>query len=280
MTTRIPPTRIAIVTDIHHGPTSATKSGDHAVGLLEKFVDFAEKEQPDLILEMGDRISDVDAVTDSHHQDDIARIFQTLKSPVYHLCGNHDCAHLTVAENEAILDQHMGSEVIDAGDWQIVLWRANAGIDLSNINLGFQVNEGDLPWLENTMKNAEKPSLVVSHVPLSGQSQIGNFYFENQPALSRYEEGAEIRAILGSCPQPVACISGHVHWNTVTTVNGIPYFTQQSLTETFTTEGKPAAAWGMLELDRSLAWQVFGRDPFSFITTPTTARWKTPRGPF
>ena len=49
-------------------------------------------------------------------------------------------------------------------------------------------------------------------------------------------------------PVPVVWLAGHVHWNTVTLVDGIPHVTLQSLTETFTTHPEPAAAWGLLEL--------------------------------
>lgn len=270
-------TRIAIITDIHHGPASATKSGDQALGLLKNFAEFVHKEQPDLILEMGDRISDVDGDTDIKNQTEIAEIFKTMDSPVFHICGNHDRVNLSIEQNEVILGQELASEVIDAGDWQIVLWRANTKIDLSNINVGFLVDNHELIWLEHAMKNADKPCLVVSHVPLSGHSQIGNYYFENQPACSKYDADRDIRAILANCPQPVICLSGHVHWNTVTNINGIYYLTQQSLTETFTTQGKPAAAWGTLELSNSINWNVYGYDEFSFCTTPNSERWKDPR---
>jgi hypothetical protein len=269
--------RIGIITDIHHGPSTETKAGSSALGLLGQFADFIAEEQPDLILDMGDRISDVDAMTDLRHETQIAEFFGTLGAPTYHLCGNHDRDHLSVSDNEAILDQQLSSQVVDVGDWQIVLWRANAKMDFSDERYGFPLNDDDLPWLASTMRLATKPCLVVSHVPLSGHGQIGNYYFENQEAFSRYQADAAVRDALALCPHPVACIAGHVHWNTVTVVNGIYHFTQQSLTETFATQGQPASAWGMLELDETVNWQVFGRDPFAFSMTPTATRWMPPR---
>ena len=53
-----------------------------------------------------------------------------------------------------------------------------------------------------------------------------------------------------------------MHWNTLTQVDGIPHFTLQSLTESFTTSPDPAAAWTSLELGDEVALQVHGRDPF------------------
>lgn len=63
---------------------------------------------------------------------------------------------------------------------------------------------------------------------------------------------------------PVVWLAGHVPWNTVTLVDGVPHVTLQSLTETFKTHPEPAAAWGLLELGTSIAWRVHGRDPLSF----------------
>ena len=56
-------TRIAIVTDIHHGAPSHTKRGDTALDLLGQFADWANAQKPDLVLDLGDRISDIDTQT-------------------------------------------------------------------------------------------------------------------------------------------------------------------------------------------------------------------------
>ena len=66
----------------------------------------------------------------------------------------------------------------------------------------------------------------------------------------------------------------------MTTVDGIPHMTQQSLTESFTTGGEPAAAWGLMELGESIRWQVFGTDPFEARVTPSRLRWTPPHAPF
>lgn len=73
-----------------------------------------------------------------------------------------------------------------------------------------------------------------------------------------------------------------MHWNTLTTVDGIPHLTLQSLTESFTTMPEPAAAWGLLELDETIVWTVFGKDPFSarIEAAETQRRWMTPLQPF
>jgi hypothetical protein len=145
---------------------------------------------------------------------------------------------------------------------------------------GFVLTEYDLVWLARTMQAADRPCLVVSHVPVSGHSQIGNYYFENNPTSSVYPMADRARAALALARVPVVCLSGHVHWNTVTTVDGITHLTQQSLTESFTTGGEAAGAMGVIELGDTLRWDVAGDDPFAFAFRPTARRWTPPMPDF
>ncbi|MEL6919741.1 MAG: metallophosphoesterase [Pseudomonadota bacterium] len=272
--------RIAIVADIHHGAPSHTKRGDTALDLMARFADWVNVEKPDLVLDLGDRISDIDEETDLRLEREMADAFSALDVPVHHICGNHDRDHLSVAQNEEILGQSLQNEVLDAGDWQIALWRADAKITRTGEQRGFNLPEADLLWLSRTIQAADKPTLVASHVPVSGHGQTGNYYFERNAQFSRYPESDRARQALAQAHVPVICLAGHVHWNTVTTVDGIPHLTQQSLTESFTTQGAPAEAWGMLTLAETAHWQVFGKDPFEARVTPQTARWTPPLMPF
>lgn len=274
------PLRIAVVADIHHGLPSHTKRGDAGLDLLARFVAYCNAEAPDLVLDLGDRISDVDAQTDARLEAEVAEVFRDLDAPIRHVCGNHDRDHLTVEENAAILGAPLDSEVVDLGAWDVALWRADAKIHRAGPRPGFDLPESDLLWLSRTIQAAAKPTLVVTHVPMSGHAQTGNYYFQRNPHLATYPQSERVRAALSQARVPVAALAGHVHWNTVTTVDGIPHLTQQSLTESFTTAGDPAEAWGMLELSDVVRWQVFGRDPFEATVTPTARRWTPPLAPF
>ncbi|MEO0937725.1 MAG: metallophosphoesterase [Pseudomonadota bacterium] len=272
--------RIAIVTDIHHGAPSHTKRGDTALRLMEGFAAWVKETAPDMVLDLGDRISDIDEETDLRLEREMAKAFAAIDVPVHHMNGNHDRDHLTVAQNEEIFGQPMQNEVLDAGDWQIALWRADAKIDHAPERRGFNLPEPDLLWLSRTIQAATKPTLVASHVPVSGHGQGGNYYFERNEQFSRYPTSDRARQALAQARVPVICVAGHVHWNTVTTVDGIPHLTQQSLTESFTTQGAPAEAWGLMTLDKTVHWQVFGHDPFEARLTPQTGRWTPPLMPF
>lgn len=273
------PLRLALIADIHHGENSFTKMGGHALPLMAEFRRFAADSSPDAVIDLGDRISDRDHATDLRLEREVADAFAAIAVPRFHLCGNHDRDHLSVAENEAILGQPLGHRIVDLGGWRLVLWSADARIHRPG---GFMLQEADLLWLSAVVAAADRPLAVMSHVPVSGHAQTGNYYFERNPEFSTYPGAERVRAVLREARVPVVCLSGHVHWNTLTTVDGIPHLTLQSLTESFTTMPEPAAAWGLLELDDMISWRVFGKDPFSarIEAAQTMRRWMTPLQPF
>lgn len=273
------PLRLAIVTDIHHGAPSQSKRGDTAGKLMKDFAHFVQDSCATHVLDLGDRISDIDHDTDIRLEREVADMFHAVPAPVWHLNGNHDRDFLSVAENAEILGQSLGHEAIDMEGWRILLWRADSRIH-RGAEQSFQLPEADLLWLAAQMRKADRPVLLASHVPLSGHSQIGNYYFERNAALSTYPQAPRVRAALAMARVPVVCIAGHVHWNTVTTVNGITHLTQQSLTESFTTNGDPAEAMGILELGERVRWEVSGDDPFNVLLKPIARRWMPVLPPF
>lgn len=270
------PARIAVVADIHHGQQFVTKRGDRALDLMEDFAAFVTDQRADHVLDLGDRISDVDHDTDIRLETEVAEAFAAIATPTSHVCGNHDVAMLTVAENEQIFDKPMGHRTVDVGDWRIVLWGADATTLRSPSYTGYVLREADLVWLATTMQQADRPVLVVTHIPFSDHTQLGNYYFENNPTLATYPTGYRVRAALGLAKVPVVAMTGHVHRNTFIALDGITYLTQQSLTESFTTQGEPAGAMGIVELGDDVRWQVFGADPIELRFTPTTGRWAPP----
>lgn len=258
--------RIAVVTDIHHGRDAEAKKGSQALRLLGEFERFVADARPHLVLDLGDRISDEDHETDLRLERDVAQAFVPIRrhAPVHHICGNHDRDFLSVAENEEILGQALGHQTIDLGGWRLVLFRADTRI---RRGAGFHCPASDIAWLAETIAAADRPLLIASHVPVSGHSQIGNYYFQNNPDASTYpREGAALRQVLRASKVPTAWVAGHVHWNTLTMVDGIVHMTQQSLTESFVMSdengrGEACGAYGLLDLSAAaIDWQVFGAD--------------------
>ncbi|MGM0700834.1 MAG: metallophosphoesterase family protein [Pseudomonadota bacterium] len=272
------PLQLAVITDIHHGPNTRTKCGQAALELTREFVADVNARQPDAVIELGDRISDVDPGTDRRLAREVAEVLADIRCPRFHVNGNHDLEHLSVAENAELLGQPMAHEVVSLGDWDLVLWRADPRLHPGGTRR-LILPDADLEWLERTLSRAKRPQLVVSHIPVSPNAPSGNYYFERAPHLSAYPEAPRVRDVLSRAAVPVVHLTGHVHWNAFTQLGGIFYLAQQSLTESFTTDGQPAGAWGRLELGDTVRWQVVGKDPLSVGFTPRAGRWMAPLQP-
>ena len=273
-------TRIALVSDIHHGAQSLTKCGLAALGLLAEFGRFVGDARPDVVVDLGDRINHVDPDTDRRLQAEVVEALRPITSPLYYICGNHDRDHLSVADNEAVLGQPLQHQTIDIGAWRIVLWRADTRIRRQGRDglTGFVLPEADLVWLAGVVRAADRPLAILSHVPVSGQAQTGNYYFDRNPDASTYPTAARARDVVRQARVPVVWIAGHVHWNSLTVTDGIPHLTMQSLTESFTTSPDPAGAWALLELDHAIGLRVFGKDPFDIRLDAAASlrRWVPP----
>ncbi|WP_051328617.1 metallophosphoesterase family protein [Geminicoccus roseus] len=252
-------TRLCIVADVHCGPDSPTKKGGQAVDLLRHVIDFARVTQPDVLLDLGDRISDVDLSTDRRNLVEVAARLGSLRCHRIHLLGNHDVGHLSPADNAEILASPVHSRVVELDPCRIVVWQPDMTVRAG----GFAARTASLPWLAAALTESDKPAVVVSHVPVSGQAMTGNYYFENNPGFATLPDHAEIRRVALASGRVALWLSGHVHWNSVTMVGGIPFVTIQSLTESFTTPPGPSGCFADLQIkDGMFELAVRGRDPF------------------
>lgn len=269
--------RLAVVTDVHFGPSVFTKCGEAAPALMQEFAAFVADSNVSHVLDLGDRINDVDHATDRSNMREVAKMFQNLAKPCIHINGNHDVDQLTVRENEELLGMPMGHETVDIGAWRVVVWRVDSRIYRSETSpSGFSPAEADTVWLARTMQTADRPCLVITHVPFSGRVFHENYYFKHNRDIATYPTAERMRAALQLANVPVVVLTGHVHENSVTTVGGITHLTQQSLTESFTTGGEPAGAMGVIELGETVTWTVVGRDPVQLTFTPNVTRWVPP----
>ncbi|MEM7269328.1 MAG: metallophosphoesterase [Pseudomonadota bacterium] len=254
--------RLAIVTDIHHGPSMGKKRGEAAAEAMSAFAEFCTEQRPDLVLELGDRILDKDAETDMRLEREVAAMFSTITQPVLHLMGNHDRDFLSAGDNAEALSQSMAHETKALGEWTIAAWRSETPYHPIE---GMDASESDLEWLEALLTSASGPLLIASHAPVAMAGLKGNPYFEHRPPASTYPRQAErIREAIREYDGPLVWISGHVHQNTISMTDGRLHLTQQSLTETTTTHGEIACAMGLLELGDNVRWRVYGRDPVEF----------------
>ena len=88
------------------------------------------------------------------------------------------------------------------------------------------------------------------------------------PGHAGYPEARQARKIMERSKKVILCVAGHVHWNTFNQINGIPYLSLHSLTESFTTPPDPSGAWAFLEIGERIDWTVYGKRQSSSDPSP------------
>lgn len=250
---------IGLVADIHHGAQAGTKVGPAALPLLRDFVHWANGHPLDLVVELGDRINNLDADADLGLTREVAAALQPLAPPRAHLLGNHDNHDLSRPQAEAAMQLRFDSWSRDLKGWHLVFWNADTCVKGKS---QFLFDAADLHWLEADLAATALPTLVFTHLPLDQGSMVGNFYFEKYLAgFAHYGNAAQAREVIERSGKVVACLAGHTHWNARSTIDGIHYLTVHSLTESFTTWPHPTGAYALLQVDSQLRLEVFGRDP-------------------
>ena len=270
--------KLAVVTDIHHGPTRFTKLGAFAVPLLEDFRDRVLKLDVDLVVDLGDRISNVDHDTDLGLMRDVMSVFEGMETRHEHLLGNHDLHYLSREENEAILGCSLDSHSFDLKGWHLIFWQLN-------LSHGYATNitpsESELEWLSKDLEKTTHPSIIFTHIPLNNGAMIGNYYFQNHIASSTVQHTSDAREIIEASGNVVMCVAGHVHWNDSSTIDGIRYLTLQSLTESYTTQTEASGAWAEIDIDDQVHWRAHGNDSMTYQAPVRglNMHWTPPRPP-
>lgn len=270
------PLKLAIVTDIHHGADKLTKRGSAGLGLLDEFLAFAGNWGADMMIDLGDRISDVDAPTDGDLMRDVAARFGAVNTPRAHLNGNHDVAYLGEDANFSTFREAPFGRSVELKGVRLLFWQANTHIPYPE---PFSLRDADLAWLAAELPKSALPTIVFTHVPLGGGAMTGNYWFQNNPSFAAYPNGAQARAILEQNGHVILCVAGHVHWNSLHRANAVPHITVQSLTESFTTGGEPAGAWATIEINDRIHWRTYGRDPIEVVAAcrKPGELWEPPR---
>jgi len=260
------------VTDIHHGLSFETKKSDEALVLLDKFVSRANEAQPDCVVDLGDRINDVDKETDYALMEDVAQKFKQLENRREHLLGNHDVKFLTAKENETILDAPTTSRSFNIGGWHLIFWSPNTQYSSQD---GFPDDNDGILWLEDDLKRHPGPSILFCHVPqFSGQLR-GNYWFEKNPWAARFPYADRILQVLSEHPGLQMTVGGHIHWPRLNTLHGIHHITLPSLIESFYTSGASCQAWTEITLGENIGLKISGtqRWEWQLPLRPHSQKW-------
>ena len=250
--------KLAAVTDIHHGRNDETKYGTRALELLEHALGEIEALAPDLLIDLGDRITDENVDEDRRLSAEVIERFRATAVPRAHLLGNHDIEFLDAGEQEREFGCSLQSHSRHLNGWQLIFWKADPTYRRGNL----RIPDADMRWLERELSAASYPAVVFTHVPMDGGSMHGNYYFDRDPdGRAHHYNVEEARRIITAGSNVVLAVAGHTHWNRLNTIDGVHFVTIQSLTERFTTYPDAAASWAEIELGETIHVDVHGRDP-------------------
>lgn len=256
--------KIALISDIHYGPQRGSKLGPEALSLFENFRVWVEETKPALVVDLGDRISEVSPLEDKTLLAEVASWFAELGVPHHHVLGNHDVVNLSMAENQDILKTRVDSHSYDLAGYHLVFW--NSGSELDN-DKGPCFLEESLDWLERDLKETDLPSVIFTHIPLDSGSMQGNFYFQKIYAHHAHypaDKAEQIREVIERSAKVTLCVNGHTHWNAYHCIDGIHYVTIPSLVETFPSYPEPCAAWASLSIEEDIHIKVYGNLPIEY----------------
>ncbi len=237
--------RGAIITDIHYGYNTRNKLGAKAPRLMKKFIDTVEKQQPDFVVDLGDRVSASDPAQDLGWLQSLSGYFNKLSMPHYHLMGNHDRDYIPAGETRKILGSTEQSFSLDSGGFHLVFLNSNVAVWGLGPQ-GLRIPDADIQWLKDDLNRTEKPSLVFAHIPLDGVG-IEKLPVSNPGRRFDYVNAGAIRTVMEDSGKVLLCMSGHKHKDRLNEINGIHYVTLQSLTQAMPgRRQKPYGRYAML----------------------------------
>jgi 3',5'-cyclic-AMP phosphodiesterase len=261
--------RFALISDVHLGPPASHQ------GKLRKLTHLSEElvsafvrsmqgdSELDLVINLGDVIEDESPERDRERYARFVALLGEIGKPVLHVAGNHDTIHLAPSQLCELWGE--GSELTYSRDHRGVHFAVLRTIEHRGERI--ELPEEQIRWLERDLARTALPSIVLMHHPASEMRLEGNRWFEKRPQLCRVVERRALREVIESSGKVLAVFNGHVHWNHLDIIAGIPYVTLQSLIENLDEDapGRVAAAYAVCDLDdRRLVINVYGAEQLRY----------------
>ncbi|HKY37971.1 MAG TPA: metallophosphoesterase [Polyangiaceae bacterium] len=257
--------RFALISDVHFGPPAShqgklRKLTHQSEALVEAFINRMRQElQPDLVINLGDVLEDEAAEPDRERYARFVELLAQIGKPVLHVAGNHDTINLTPEELCSMWGN--SASTVYSQDHQGIHFAVLRTIEHRGERI--ELPGEQIRWLERDLAATQLPSIVLMHHPASEMRLEGNRWFEKRPNLCRVVERRALRQVIERSGKVLAVFNGHVHWNHLDVITGIPYITLQSLIENLDDDvpGRAAAAYAVCDLDdHRLVITVYGAE--------------------
>jgi 3',5'-cyclic AMP phosphodiesterase CpdA len=252
----------ALVTDLHFGPEAAyggrlRKLTREAPALARAFVRrMNEHVRPSLVVNLGDCIEDESPEADRARYRACVGILRGVNAELRHVAGNHDLARLgprdlleTWAPHHEGVTRGDGAEALyysfdHQGHHFLVLHtQERKDVDV-------RVDAVQLAWIERDLASTSLPTIVLMHHSAADQDLRDNRWFSEHPSLCLVRERRQLRALFEAQGRVLLIVNGHLHWNHLDVIHGLPYVTLQSLIENVDEDapGRAAAAHAVVRI--------------------------------
>ncbi len=240
---------LAFVSDIHVGPAAMfdgklRKLTHRSLELLRTFVDEMNTLGPDVVVNLGDDIEDESEELDRARLRDVMDALGGFRGELLHVAGNHDTKYVDDAALLALwrttkFDQLSAPPLryaLERKGFHLVVLHTHEIKD----DKVFLAND-DLVWLDAELARSALPKVVMMHHAAADQVLRGNRWFERAPHLCLVRERRRLREILKGHDVRLV-VNGHLHWNHLAVIDGVPFVTVQSLVENLDDDlpGRPA----------------------------------------
>ena len=230
--------RIAHITDLHVQPERGAALG------MERCLDHAQGQKPDMIFMGGDQVMDCLQVDRGRvkQQWDVYKSVLSANAavPVVHALGNHDvfgwgnagCSRAERGYGKAYSLEKMhlsrGYQSFDRGGWHLVV--LDSVFPARGRGYTARLDDEQFEWLADDLAKAKgRPTLVMSHIPILSTAAF--FCGENErtgnwhvPGAWMHIDARRIKDLFAKIPTVVACVSGHIHLVDRMNFQGVRYF--------------------------------------------------------
>jgi 3',5'-cyclic-AMP phosphodiesterase len=257
---------IGMISDLHFGPEARwagkLRKLTHRAGELTRdFVRVMNDEvRPDLVVNLGDDIEDESRHADLARYGECQAVLRTARAPLVNVAGNHDLVTL----NRDDLNRFWQRSGPLYYSFEVKGWHFAVLHTLEKPDVEVRIPETQLEWLRGDLAAGREPTIVLMHHSASEQELEDSRWWPGRAHLALVKERVALRRILEDSGRVRAVFNGHLHWNHLDVIGGIPYVTVQSLIENLDEDapGRPAAAHAVVHLsDHRMTVHVRGNDP-------------------
>jgi len=247
---------LGLVTDLHFGPEArfagklrklTAQAGELARAFVARMNDAVK---PDLVVNLGDDIEDESREVDLARYAEAVGVLRGCRAELVNVAGNHDLINLGADDLLSAWGRPPGSPLcssFDRGGWHFVVLHTRERKD-HDVSVG----DDQLAWLAGDLAQNPGPTIALMHHSAADQDLTGNRWFEGSPHLCLVRERRRLRGLFEQHGDVRAVFNGHLHWNHLDVVRGIPYVTLQSMIENLDEDapGRAAAAHAVARLSK------------------------------